>query len=135
MATKRTYNIFSNQKGAAGTFKVEGKESIYSVVLNFTDGPLVAIVDFSAPGKYKCILPTRLDAAKVDLVVEVLQNVMKDSSYPSIGYVRGIIYPEQVDVNYVKELGRELDKAFSAQGTDYTECYERYMSYDKLLNI
>ena len=28
----------------------------------------------------------------------------------------------------------ELDKAFSAQGTDYTECYERYKYYDGILN-
>jgi len=29
----------------------------------------------------------------------------------------------------------ELDKVFESRGVDYTECYERYTSYDKLLNI
>lgn len=29
----------------------------------------------------------------------------------------------------------ELDKVFENQGTDYTECYERYLGYDKILNI
>ena len=28
----------------------------------------------------------------------------------------------------------ELDRAFEAQGTDYTECYERYKYYDNILN-
>lgn len=130
MATKRTYNIFSNQKGAAGTFKVEGKESVYSVVLNFTDGPVVSIVDFSVPGKYKCILPTRFDAAKVDLVVEVLQNVMKDNSYPSIEYVRGIIYPEQVDVNYVKDypLGEFIPRVMQPGRKDHSEKQYRQLA-------
>ena len=27
-----------------------------------------------------------------------------------------------------------LDRVFESQGADYSECYERYMSYDKLLN-
>lgn len=29
----------------------------------------------------------------------------------------------------------ELDKIFESKGTDYTECYERYLNYDKILNI
>ena len=29
----------------------------------------------------------------------------------------------------------ELDKAYESSGTDYSECYERYVKYDKLLNI
>ena len=29
----------------------------------------------------------------------------------------------------------ELDRTYESRGVDYTECYERYMSYDKLLNI
>lgn len=29
----------------------------------------------------------------------------------------------------------ELDRAYESSGTDYTECYERYVNYDKLLNI
>jgi hypothetical protein len=29
----------------------------------------------------------------------------------------------------------ELDKIFESKGTDYTECYERYLDYDKILNI
>ena len=29
----------------------------------------------------------------------------------------------------------ELDKVYENRGTDYSECYERYLSYDKLLNI
>lgn len=28
----------------------------------------------------------------------------------------------------------ELDRVFETQGTDYTECYERYLSYDQILN-
>ena len=28
----------------------------------------------------------------------------------------------------------ELDRVFESQGVDYSECYERYVSYDKLLN-
>ena len=28
----------------------------------------------------------------------------------------------------------ELDRVFESQGTDYSECYERYLSYDKILN-
>ena len=28
----------------------------------------------------------------------------------------------------------ELDRVYESQGVDYTECYERYLSYDKLLN-
>ena len=28
----------------------------------------------------------------------------------------------------------ELDRVYESQGVDYTECYERYTSYDKLLN-
>lgn len=28
----------------------------------------------------------------------------------------------------------ELDRVFESQGTDYTECYERYLSYDQILN-
>ena len=27
-----------------------------------------------------------------------------------------------------------LDKVYESQGTDYTECYERYLAYDRLLN-
>jgi xylulokinase len=27
-----------------------------------------------------------------------------------------------------------LDKVYESQGVDYTECYERYMAYDNLLN-
>ena len=30
--------------------------------------------------------------------------------------------------------GIELDRAFLPSGVDYTECYERYLAYDKLLN-
>ena len=30
--------------------------------------------------------------------------------------------------------GIVLDRVFESQGTDYTECYERYLSYDNLLN-
>ena len=29
----------------------------------------------------------------------------------------------------------ELDKVFEDKGTDYTECYERYLGYDKILNL
>lgn len=29
----------------------------------------------------------------------------------------------------------ELDRVFEPQNVDYTECYERYLSYDKILNI
>ncbi len=29
----------------------------------------------------------------------------------------------------------ELDRVFEPKGVDYTECYERYLSYDKILNI
>ena len=29
----------------------------------------------------------------------------------------------------------ELDKVYENQGVDYTECYERYLAYDKILNI
>ncbi|MBO5754804.1 MAG: hypothetical protein J6R89_01970 [Clostridia bacterium] len=29
----------------------------------------------------------------------------------------------------------ELGRAYTSEGTDYTECYERYLKYDKLLNI
>ena len=29
----------------------------------------------------------------------------------------------------------ELDKVYEDQGVDYTECYERYLAYDKILNI
>ena len=29
----------------------------------------------------------------------------------------------------------ELDRTFEPKGVDYTECYERYLSYDKILNI
>ena len=28
----------------------------------------------------------------------------------------------------------ELDRTFESQGVDYTECYDRYLAYDKLLN-
>ena len=28
----------------------------------------------------------------------------------------------------------ELDRVFESCGTDYSECYERYLSYDKILN-
>jgi xylulokinase len=28
----------------------------------------------------------------------------------------------------------ELDKSYESSGTDYSECYERYLAYDKLLN-
>ena len=29
----------------------------------------------------------------------------------------------------------ELDKVFESKGTDYSECYERYLSYDNILNV
>ena len=29
----------------------------------------------------------------------------------------------------------ELDRVFESKGTDYKECYERYLNYDKILNI
>jgi xylulokinase len=29
----------------------------------------------------------------------------------------------------------ELDRAFEPQGTDYSECYQRYLHYDRILNI
>ena len=29
----------------------------------------------------------------------------------------------------------ELDKTFESQGVDYSECYERYQEYDKILNV
>ena len=29
----------------------------------------------------------------------------------------------------------ELDRVYESQGVDYTECYERYLSYDKILNV
>ena len=29
----------------------------------------------------------------------------------------------------------KLDKVFEDKGTDYSECYERYLSYDKILNL
>ncbi len=29
----------------------------------------------------------------------------------------------------------ELDRAFEPKGTDYTECYQRYLEYDKILNV
>ena len=29
----------------------------------------------------------------------------------------------------------ELSKVYTSQGVDYTECYERYLSYDKILNV
>ena len=29
----------------------------------------------------------------------------------------------------------ELDRVYENQGVDYTECYERYLAYDKILNI
>jgi len=29
----------------------------------------------------------------------------------------------------------ELDKVYESQGTDYSECYERYLAYDKILNV
>ena len=29
----------------------------------------------------------------------------------------------------------ELDKVYESKGVDYTECYERYLAYDKILNI
>ena len=29
----------------------------------------------------------------------------------------------------------ELDRVYQSQGVDYTECYERYLTYDKILNV
>ena len=29
----------------------------------------------------------------------------------------------------------ELDRVYESKGTDYTECYERYLEYDKILNV
>ena len=29
----------------------------------------------------------------------------------------------------------ELDRTFEPQGVDYTECYERYLEYDRILNV
>ena len=29
----------------------------------------------------------------------------------------------------------ELDKVFESKGTDYSECYERYLAYDNILNV
>ena len=29
----------------------------------------------------------------------------------------------------------ELDKTYVSQGVDYSECYDRYLAYDKILNI
>ena len=29
----------------------------------------------------------------------------------------------------------EIGKAYEPAGTDYTECYERYKSYDAILNV
>lgn len=29
----------------------------------------------------------------------------------------------------------ELSRTYESQGTDYSECYERYLSYDKILNV
>ena len=29
----------------------------------------------------------------------------------------------------------ELDRVYESQGTDYSECYERYLAYDKILNV
>ena len=29
----------------------------------------------------------------------------------------------------------ELDRVFESRGTDYSECYERYLSYDNILNV
>ena len=29
----------------------------------------------------------------------------------------------------------EFSKVYESQGTDYTECYERYLAYDKILNV
>ena len=31
--------------------------------------------------------------------------------------------------------GLELSRVFEPQGVDYTECYERYLDYDKILNV
>ena len=28
-----------------------------------------------------------------------------------------------------------LDKVYESRGVDYSECYERYLAYDKILNI
>ena len=29
----------------------------------------------------------------------------------------------------------EIDKAYEPKGVDYTECYERFLKYDKILNV
>ena len=29
----------------------------------------------------------------------------------------------------------EFSKVYESKGTDYTECYERYLAYDKILNV
>ena len=29
----------------------------------------------------------------------------------------------------------EIDKAYTPSGADYTECYERFEKYDKILNV
>ena len=29
----------------------------------------------------------------------------------------------------------KLDRVYESSGADYSECYERYLSYDKLLNV
>ena len=29
----------------------------------------------------------------------------------------------------------ELDKVFESRGVDYSECYERYLAYDNILNV
>jgi xylulokinase len=29
----------------------------------------------------------------------------------------------------------EISKSYTPKGTDYSECYERYMAFDKILNV
>ena len=64
-------------------------------------------------------------------IVDVLKNDKLSLSFE--------VFPPKTDSAFesVEEAASRiaLDKVYESQGVDYSECYERYLAYDKILNI
>lgn len=121
-------NQFATIKGAAGTFATD-KEKTYVVALNANDLGVIPVIFSEDDGEYNAIVPTRLSKGDASEVCEWLQMIMKNTSYPTINYVRGRVNYERKDVDFIADypLGEFIPRVMKPGLTDCSEKIYRKM--------
>lgn len=136
---KTTYNVFASIKGICGTFATD-KKGIYltciycsQIVSPKTGEPAAVpcVLHMDSPTR-EVLLPPWLTEDNIGLITEVLTQVMKESSYPALGYKYGAFSPIISEVDYQKEypLGEFIPRVMTPGKEDCSEKFYRSLLKD-----